>query len=42
MTGFQNLIVRGQGMESVWLPVGIMLAFALGFFGLAMWRLRFE
>jgi ABC-2 type transport system permease protein len=42
MRGFQNIIVRGLGIESIWLPVGILLAFASAFFALAVWRFRFE
>jgi ABC-2 type transport system permease protein len=42
MRGFQNVIVRGLGIESVWLPVGILLAYAVAFFVLAVWRFRFE
>jgi ABC-2 type transport system permease protein len=42
MRGFQNVIIRGLGIESVWLPVGILLAYALAFFALAVWRFRFE
>jgi ABC-2 type transport system permease protein len=42
MDGIQNIIVRGLGLESVLLPVGIMLAYAVVFFGLAAWRFRFE
>jgi ABC-2 type transport system permease protein len=40
MDGFQNILVRGLGLESVWLPAGILLAYALGFFALAVWRFR--
>jgi ABC-2 type transport system permease protein len=42
MDGIQNIIVRGMGLESVWLPVGIMLAYAVGLFVLAVWRFKFE
>jgi ABC-2 type transport system permease protein len=40
MDGFQNVLVRGLGLSSVLLPAGILLAYALGFFGLATWRFR--
>ena len=40
MNGFQNILIRGQGLESVWKPVAILLAYALGFFLLAVWRFR--
>jgi ABC-2 type transport system permease protein len=42
MRGFQNIIIRGLGIESVWLPAGILLAYAVVFFALAVWRFRFE
>ncbi len=40
MNGFQNILIRGQGLESVWMPVAILLAYALGFFLLAVWRFK--
>ncbi len=42
MTGFKNIIERGQGLESVLLPVTIVSGFAIVIFGLAVWRFRFE
>jgi ABC-2 type transport system permease protein len=42
MDGLQNIIVRGLGLESVLLPSGIMLAYAIVLFTLAAWRFRFE
>lgn len=42
MTGFQNLVIRGLDFSSTWLPAGVLTAFALGFFGLAVWRFKFE
>jgi ABC-2 type transport system permease protein len=42
MDGFQNIIVRGQGFSSVLLPAGLLLGYALAFFGLAIWRFKFE
>jgi ABC-2 type transport system permease protein len=42
MDGFQNILMRGLGFQSVLVPAGILLAYALGFFGLAIWRFRFE
>ena len=42
MRGFQNVIVRGLGLNSVLLPVGILVAYAVPFFALAVWRFRFE
>ncbi len=42
MDGFQNILIRGLSLPSVWLPAGILLAYAAAFFGLAVWRLKFE
>ena len=42
MDGFQNIVVRGLGLNSVLLPAGILLVYATGFFGLTVWRFRFE
>jgi len=42
MDGLQNIVLRGLGLSSVLLPAGILLAFAALFFGLAVWRFRFE
>ncbi len=42
MDGFQNIVLRGGGTGSALLPAGIVLAYALGFFGLAVWRFKFE
>ncbi|HFD38295.1 MAG TPA: ABC transporter permease [Anaerolineae bacterium] len=36
--GFENLVIRGLGIESVLLPAAILLAYTAGFFGLAVWR----
>jgi ABC-2 type transport system permease protein len=42
MIGFQNIVVRGLDFNSILLPSGILLAYALAFFGLAVWRFKFE
>ena len=42
MDGFQNIVMRGLGLNSVLLPAGILLAYAVVFFGLAVWRFKFE
>jgi ABC-2 type transport system permease protein len=42
MDGLQNIMVRGQGLSSALLPAGIVLAYTAAFFGLAVWRFRFE
>lgn len=38
MSGLQNILIRGLGLESVWMAAGILLAYAIGFFLLAVWR----
>lgn len=40
MTGFQNVLIRGLGFASIWQPACALLAYALGFFALAVWRCR--
>jgi len=40
MKGFQDIILRGQGLAEVLAPVGIMLAYAAGFFVIAIWLFR--
>lgn len=40
MNGLQNILIRGLGLESVWMPVTILLAYAFGFFVIAVWRFR--
>lgn len=42
MDGFQNILIRGLDFQSVLLPAGILFAYAAAFFGLAIWRFRFE
>lgn len=42
MDGLENIVIRGLGLDSVLLPVGIMLAYAMGLFALAVWRFWFE
>jgi len=39
MDGFQNILLRGLSLPSVWLPAGVLLAYAAAFFGLAVWQL---
>jgi ABC-2 type transport system permease protein len=40
MTGYQNILMRGLGLDSAWMPTLILTAYALGFFVLAVWRFR--
>jgi ABC-2 type transport system permease protein len=42
MDGFKNIIVRGLGLESVLIPAAALLGYAVLFFGLAVWRFRFD
>ena len=42
MRGFSDVIVRGQGPEGVLLECGILLGFAALFFGLGIWRFKYE
>ena len=42
MQDLQNIVVRGLGLGSVLLPAGVLLAYTAAFFGLAVWRFRFE
>ena len=42
MTAFKNIIERGQGLESVMIPVAVVTGFAIVVFGLAVWRFRYE
>jgi len=40
MNGFQNILIRGLGLESTGLPASILTVYALFFFALAVWRFR--
>ena len=40
MIGLQNILMRGLGLSSLWQPIAILLAYAFGFFLLAVWRFR--
>ena len=42
MDGFKDILVRGGGLELVWLPALALMGYAVLFFGLAVWRFRFE
>jgi len=42
MDGFQNIVLRGLGFGSTLLPAGLLLAYTLAFFGIAIWRFKFE
>jgi ABC-2 type transport system permease protein len=42
MDGFQNIVVRGQGLGAVLVPAAVLLLYTVLFFGIAVWRFRFE
>ncbi|MDO8944419.1 MAG: ABC transporter permease [Desulfobacterales bacterium] len=42
MDGFQNILTRGLDLNSIWLPAGALLGYAVLFAGLAAWRFRSE
>ncbi len=42
MEGLQNIVVRGLALSSTLLPAAVLVAYAAAFFGLAVWRFRFE
>lgn len=42
MIGFNNVLVRGQGVVGVWPQATILLGFALLFFVVGIWRFRYE
>jgi ABC-2 type transport system permease protein len=42
MTGFTDVILRGQGMSGILLEAGVLLGFAVLFFAIGAWKLKFE
>jgi ABC-2 type transport system permease protein len=42
MDSFENIVIRGLGLDSVLLPVAVMVGWAVVLFALAAWRFRFE
>ena len=42
LTGFQDVMVRGQGLAAVLPAVGVLMAFALVFWGIGLWRFRLD
>jgi ABC-2 type transport system permease protein len=42
MDGFKNIVARGLGPESVWLPAAALMGYAVLFSVLAIWRFKFE
>ncbi|MBC7258674.1 MAG: ABC transporter permease [Chloroflexi bacterium] len=42
MSGFSDIVVRGQGIGGILPEVGVLLAFAAVFFGVGLWYFRYE
>ncbi len=42
MDGFENILSRGLGLESAWLPAAALLGYAILFFALANWKFKTE
>ena len=42
MEGFKAVILRGAGVDEIWLPVTVLFGFAALFLALGTWRFRFE
>lgn len=42
LRGYQDVIVRGLGMSAVLDEAGVLLAFAVAFYVIAVWKFRFE
>ena len=40
--GYQDVLVRGQGLGGVWLEAGVLLIFAAMFTAIGVWRFRFD
>jgi ABC-2 type transport system permease protein len=42
MQGMLAIVARGQGLEAVLTPAAVLLGFAVVFFGIGVWRFRYE
>ena len=42
MAGYQDVLVRGYGINGIWTEVGALLGFAALFFTIGVWRFRFD
>ncbi len=40
--GLENVLLRGLGLEAVWPQIAVLLAFALAFFAIGLWRFDYE
>ena len=42
MEALKDILARGAGLETIWLPVAMLIGFAVLFFSLGAWRFKFE
>jgi len=42
MQGMLDLVLRGQGLAGILPEAGVLLGFAAVFFGVGIWRFRYE
>ena len=42
MDGYKDILIRGQGIETAWLPAVMLLGYGVLFFGLAVWKFKTE
>ncbi len=42
LNGFQDVIVRGLGLQAVLPQIGVLMAFAAFFWGVAIWRFQYD
>jgi len=42
MDGFQDIIIRGQGLETVWVAGAVLLGYSVILLAIALWQFRFE
>ena len=42
MRGMLDIVLRGQGLASILPTAGVLIAFAVVFFGIGIWRFRYE
>lgn len=42
MEGFSNLLAVNTGIDGVLVPAAVLLGFAVVFFGVGVWRFRYE
>jgi len=42
MDGFQNIVMRGMGLDGVLVPAVVLIGFGMACLGLSVWRFKFE